>query len=90
MYKYIAKLLSELPSDTNGSAKYPAATHLFNVNPDTKKLPKANAQLFDHLVAKLLYLSRCKREDIQTAVAFLCTRVQTPDKDDYKKHSRVM
>jgi len=90
MYKYLDKLLTELPADMNGTAKTPAANHLFNVNLEAKKFPKAIAQLFHHLVAKLLYISRCTRQDIQTAVAFLCTRVQSPDEDDYKKLTRVM
>jgi len=30
------------------------------------------------------------RQDIQTAVAFLCARVKSPDKDDYKKLTRVI
>ena len=46
MYEYIEKLLSELPSDIDGSAKTLTTTHLFNVNPDAKKLPKATVQLF--------------------------------------------
>jgi hypothetical protein len=90
MYDYIDKLLTELPSDMNGSARTPAASHLFNVNKDAKKLQEESAQLFHHLVAKLLYLSRRTRQDIQTAVAFLCTRVQSPDEDDYKKLTRVL
>jgi len=53
-------------------------------------LDEDKAQLFHHLVAKLLYLSRRSRQDIQTAVAFLCTRVQSPDMDDYKKLAKVM
>ena len=85
MYKYLDKLLTELPMDMNGAAKTPAANHLFNVNPDAKKLPESIAQHFHHLVAKLLYISQCTRQDIQTAVTFLCTRVQSPDEDDYKK-----
>jgi len=90
MYDYIDKLLTELPSDMNGSAKTPAASHLFNVNKDTKKLQEESDQLLHHLVAKLLYLSRRTRQDIQMAVAFLCTRVKSPDEDDYKKLTRVM
>jgi len=84
MYEYVDKLLTKLPADMNGAAKTLAANHLFNVNPDTRKLPETTAQLFHHLVAKLLYISRCTRQDIQTAVAFLCTCVQSPDEDDYK------
>jgi len=53
-------------------------------------LDEDKAQLFHHLVAKLLYLSRRSRQDIQTAVAFLCTRVQSPDTDDYKKLAKDM
>jgi len=41
-------------------------------------------------VAKLLYLCRCTRHDVQTAVAFLCTRVKELDEDDYKKFTKVM
>ena len=31
-------MMSELPSDMNGISKTPAATHLFNINPQAKKL----------------------------------------------------
>jgi len=37
-----------------------------------------------------LYLSNNRRQDIQIAVAFLCTRVKYPDIDDYQKLTRVM
>jgi len=57
MYEYVDKMLTELPVDMNGAARTPAANHLFNVNPDAKKLSEATAQRFHHLVAKLLYLS---------------------------------
>jgi hypothetical protein len=90
MYEYIEKMLTELPSDMNGVSKIPAAGHLFNINPDATKLPEDKAQLFHHLVAKLLYLCRRTRQDLQTAVAFLCTRVKEPDEDDYKKLIKVM
>jgi len=39
MYEY-KKLLTELPKDMNGASTRPAATHLFNVNPEVKKLTK--------------------------------------------------
>jgi len=90
MYEYIDKMLAELPSDMNGVSTTPAALHLFNVDDGAQKLDEDRAQLFHHLVAKLLYLSWRSRQDIQTAVAFLCTRVQSLDMDDYKKLARVM
>ena len=90
MYEFIKTMLTELPSDMNGSLKAPVALHLFNISKEATKLPKTSAQLFHHLVPTLISLSRHKREDIQTAVVFLCTRFQTPSEDDYKKLSRLM
>lgn len=48
-------------------------------------LDKSEGEFFHHLTAKLLFLSKRARPDIQTAVAFLCTRVKAPDMDDLKK-----
>jgi len=90
MYDYIDKMLTELPSDMDGVSTTPATLHLFNMDNGTQILDKDRAQLFHLLVEKLLYLSRRSRQDIQTAVAFLCMRVQSPDVDDYKKLARVM
>jgi len=42
----------------NGTVKTLAANHLFNVNNGAKKLAHNKAELFHHMVAKLLYLCR--------------------------------
>ena len=73
-----------------GLATTPASSYLFNKHPGCKKLDNNEGQLFHHPVAKLLYQSKCTRQDIQMAVAFLCTRVKQPDTDDYKKLTKVM
>jgi len=85
MYKYIKKMLDELPLDMSGISITPAALHLFNTDDSAEILCEEKAQLFHHLVAKLLYLSCRSRQVIQMAVAFLCTRLQRPDVGDYKK-----
>ena len=46
--------------------------------------------MFHHYVAKLLYLSKQARRDIQNAVSYICTRVHNPDIDDMKKLIRKM
>jgi len=66
----------------NRAAKTPAVRHLFNVNPEAKKLHENTAQLFQHLVAKLLYQSKHTQQVIQTEVAFLSTKLQAPDEDN--------
>jgi hypothetical protein len=90
MHDYIDNMLSELPADFDGEAATPAANHLFQVNKNAEKVSEAKAQLFHHNTAKLLFLCKRARPDIQTGVAFLTTRVKEPDIDDYKKLQRVM
>ncbi|KAI2491042.1 Reverse transcriptase (RNA-dependent DNA polymerase) [Fragilaria crotonensis] len=90
MIDYIKGMLEELPVDFNGTAPNPASPKLFDVDPNATQLPKSLATLFHHNAAKLLFLCKRARPDVQTATAFLCTRVKGPDGDDYKKLRRVM
>ena len=73
-----------------GLATTPAYSYLLNTDPGCKILCEEQGQLFHHLVAKVLYLSKHTRQDIKTTVAFLCTRVREPNTDDYKKLTKVM
>ncbi len=41
-------------------------------------------------MAQLLFMSTRARQDIQTAVAFLTTRVKNPDENDWGKLKRVL
>jgi len=90
MDDYTEALVVEMPDDMDGTASTPAAHHLFVVNPEAEKLSEESAELFHRGTAKLLFLCKRARPDIQTAVAFLCTRVSSPDVDDYKKLRRVV
>ena len=86
MDPYIDTLLQEIPEDLeHGPAITPAGQHLFLVNQTRIPLPEVNREIFHHLVAKLLYLCKQIRPDLQTAVAFLSTHEQHPDEDDWKK-----
>jgi len=58
MYEYVKKLVEEAPEDMAGVTKTPAGNHLFTTKPDCNKLPEKTAQIFHHIVAKLLYLCR--------------------------------
>jgi hypothetical protein len=42
------------------------------------------------VVAKALYISKRARPDIESTLAFLCTRVSSPDEDDWKKLKRIL
>ena len=90
MFNYIDNILGDLPEDMCGMVTSPAADHLFTVSDTGKKLTCEQSEMFHHNIAKLLFLCKRARPDIQTAVAFLTTRVMAPDEDDYKKLAQVM
>jgi hypothetical protein len=90
MQDYVENMLLELPDDMSGSAVTPAAKHLFKVNKDAESLGEEQSDLFHSVTAKILFLCKRARPDVQTAIAFLCTRVQSPGIDDYKKLRRVV
>jgi hypothetical protein len=91
MEQYIDEIFKNLPEDMQkGTAATPAAEHLFKTRSDAGYLDKPTAELFHRITAQLLFLCKRGRPDIQTAVAFLCTRVSRPDQDDYKKLTRVI
>ena len=71
-------------------AKTPAKHDLHHVKKESPKLGSKKADLFHHIVAKLLYVTKRCRLDIQLAIAFLTTRVQSPSQQDWVKLKRVL
>jgi hypothetical protein len=57
---------------------------------ESKPLEDKRAIAFHHCVAQLLFTSARSRKDIQPAVAFLTTRVRTPDEYDWLKLKRLL
>ena len=93
MKKYIQEIIDEAPDDFSGTAPTPAANHLFEIETRTENMKLLSAeqkQTFHHITAQLLFLSKRTRPDIQTAIAFLTTRVSRPDIHDWKKLGRVI
>jgi hypothetical protein len=90
MDDYVENVLNDAPSDMDGKAATPAAEHLFKIDANAKKLDSDDSDMFHSMTAKLLFLCKRARPDIQTPIAFLCMRVSTPDTDDYKKLRRVI
>jgi hypothetical protein len=73
-----------------GMAVTPAAANLFAVRDDVKRLDDKCAETYHHITAKLLYLCKRARPDLQTAVSFLTMRVTQPDEDDWKELARCI
>ena len=92
MDDYIDKVLTGFPEEIIETAPSPAGDHLFKIRDDeeTKVLPEEQGTMYHHVVAQLLFADFHVRRDIQTAVAFLTTRVKAPEKDDWGKLKQVM
>jgi hypothetical protein len=91
MVDYITNMLDKLPSNMDGEAATAAVNHLFEVNKKNPgMLTEEKAIMFHHNMAKMFFLCKWVRPDIQTAVAFLCTQVKGPDVDDSKKLTQVI
>ena len=92
MILYLKNVIGEFPEMIKGRASTPAHDKLFIIRDDdeAKKLSEEQALAFHHTVAQLLFMATRARRDIQTAVAFLTTRVKSPDEDDWGKLKRVL
>ena len=86
MEHYIDMMLRDASQEMDGTSNTPAAAHLFKTNlEDPKLLGEEKKKIFVHLVMQGLYLSQHGRPDIRMPISFLCSRLQNPDEDDYKK-----
>ena len=87
---YIEEAIEAFPEKITKSAATPAQRDLFNIEDRGDKLDKSKAEKFHHITAKLLYVCKRCRLDIQTTISFLCTRVKEPDKKDWRKLRRLL
>ena len=90
MYDYLEDILSEMPNSMNGTSLWPADDNLFDVDEQSEPLSVEQVDFFHRTTARLLFASKRARPDLQVAVAYLCTRVKSPNQSDLKKLTRVI
>ena len=92
MFKYLKDVIESFPETITGRAATPAHDKLFEVRDEkeARKLSVEQSAGFHHTVAQLLFMATRSRRDIQMAVAFLTTRVRSPDEDDWGKLKRIL
>ena len=75
----------EISKGTITSAKI----KLFVIDKNKITLKEEQAEGFHHIVAKLLYVIKRARIDVDLTVSFLCTRVSKNDVDDWENIRRL-
>jgi hypothetical protein len=81
MFKYLKGVIDEFPEVITGRAATPAHDKLFEIRDEkeARKLSEEQSLAFHHTVAQLRFMATRSRRDIQTAVAFLTSRVRSPE-----------
>jgi hypothetical protein len=90
MYDYLEDIIDEMPDDMKGTAPTPASDNLFDVDTESPPLNEKESDFFHRTTARLLFAAKRARPDLQVAVAYLCTRVKSPNQSDYRKLTRVI
>jgi hypothetical protein len=93
MFDYVDDLLRDYKKaapEEHRTKTSVAPRDLFVVDEDCEKLDAKRSKQFDHLLAKISFVTKRVRPDTGTAVSFLCTRVWGPDKQGWKKLVHLM
>ena len=90
MRDQICEIIQDFSQKIEGRVSSPASKYLMDVNANSTPLPEHQADEFHSVTAKLLYLEKRARPDIEVAVSFLTTRVITPNESDWNKLKRVL
>ena len=90
MKDQINEALEMFGEKIEGPISSPATKLLQYVKEDSKQLDTDMSEKFHSVVAKLLYITKRARPDIEPTVAYLCTRVSRSDENDLNKLRRVL
>jgi hypothetical protein len=93
MFNYVDEILAAFnKAEPKGGGTKSSAVRasLFKVGESCEKLKQDKAVEFHNLMANILYATKRAGPDTCTTIAFLTTRVQAPDKDDWTKLVHLM
>ena len=60
------------------------------MNEEEVELDKARKEVFHHIMAKLLFVAKCVKPDIDLTILFLCSRVDKSTEKDWGKLQRLL
>jgi hypothetical protein len=90
MRYYIKGMIEEFPYEIKPTTTAPWTEKLLKVQEDSKKLDEKQRSIFHTFVMKAMFLCKRARPDIEPAIAFLSSRVNNTNEDDWKKLLKVM
>ena len=90
MQWYLKEAINDCNLSINKVAATPARKTLFELKEDSPLLGKEQAESFQSIVSKLMYVGLHSRPDLLAALCFLSTRVSKPTEQDQDKLRRCL
>jgi hypothetical protein len=90
MRYYIKGMIEEFPYEIKPRTTAPWTEKLLKVQEDSKKLDEKQRSIFHTFVMKAMFLCKRARPDIEPSIAFLSSRVNNTNEDDWKNLLKVM
>ena len=84
MTGHLQDALDAFTEELGSTPTSPVSDFLFDVNPYAKPISEKDRKVFHSVFARLLYIRKRTRPDLQVVVAFLGTRTLKADVDDWK------
>jgi len=88
--EYILEAFDTFGENVSQKVTSPANLGLFKIDDNSPLLNPEKSDKFHSVTAKLLWVEKRGRPDIETAISFLCTRVLNPTEQDWKKLRRLL
>ena len=90
MKEYIKECLEAYGEEIGKGVNTPAKHDLFVIDGEAKDSCEEKMDIFHHIVAKLVYVSKRAGVDIDLAISFLCPRVSKSTSQDWLKLRRLL
>ena len=90
MRDYLEECIAVSGESFNRGATTPARTGLFVIDENAIELDEDKKDIFHHIVAKLLFVAKRGRLDIDLAISFLCSRVDRSMSEDWMKLKQLL
>ena len=90
MKSYLIECIEAFGEGINSVAKTPAQKSLLDVDDMSPRLDQEKSDLYHHIVAKLLHVSKRARLDILPTITFMCRRVHCSTEEDWGKLRRLL
>ena len=90
MKEQLVEAIELFGDEVKESVSSPAKSDFFDVKEDSPELDNSKSEVFHSTVAKLLYVTKRSRPDLEPSVGFLTTRVSKSTLQDWEKLRRVL